>query len=193
MIELHINDTIASERQKYTAMWEQPAYHEFSPGKELVKHFMKIVQPPPRSSLIDIGCGDGIAGLEFAKLGLQVTYLDLIDVLRPEVDRGRFIEAPIWSFWHRHRSLGWDYGYCVDVLEHLPKEYTMLSVERIVRACRLAWLAIALVPDVHGATIGEQLHLTIESFEWWRDRIASIGKLIEARDFCGRGLYVVAK
>jgi hypothetical protein len=31
----------------------------------------------------------------------------------------------------------------------------------------------------------------VQSFAWWRDRIATLGTLTEARDLCGTGLYVV--
>jgi hypothetical protein len=33
----------------------------------------------------------------------------------------------------------------------------------------------------------------VQSFAWWRDRIATLGNLIEARDLCGTALYVVQR
>jgi hypothetical protein len=47
--------------------------------------------------------------------------------------------------------------------------------------------------DGYGKFIGKPLHLTVQAFAWWRDRIATLGNLIEARDLCGTGLYVVQR
>jgi hypothetical protein len=193
-MSLHISDPLEPERAKYRAIWQHEEYHKVSPGLEMVDAFMRILSPMPGETLIDLGCGDGRAGLEFERKGLLVTWQDLVDVLDPAVDRTRFIESSLWDYrWTLNNRRSWDYGYCVDVLEHLPQEYTMLAIERIALACRTAFIAIALVPDAFGQTIGQPLHLTVQPFTWWRDRIASICNLSEARDLCGRGLYLVKK
>jgi len=193
-MSLHINDPLEPERDKYQAMWSHDAYHKVSPGLEMVDAFMRVIQPTPGETLIDLGCGDGRAGLAFQTKGLRVTWLDFVEVLDEKVDRGRFLNCPIWDYrWTKLFRSNWDYCYCVDVMEHLPQEYTMLSIERIAQACRTAFIAIALLPDVNGQLIGQQLHLTVQPFAWWRDRIASICNLVDARDLCGRGLYLVSK
>ena len=141
-----------------------------------------------------LGCGSGKAGAEFAKLGLDVTLLDITDAgLHPEME-ARFIQAPLWSHaWRKYRANGWDYGYCCDVMEHIPTEYVMLTLDRIVSSCRTSWFSIALRPDVFGATIGQPLHLTVRDFEWWRDHLKDVGEVVEARDICGDGIYVVTQ
>lgn len=188
---LHVADGAAQERAKYQEIWSIPEYRVQSPGLEDVDHFMDVMDPPHGSSLIDIGCGEGLAGLEFAKRGFHVNWLDLTDAgLSPKVDRSRFIEAPLWSNWPRDL---WDYGYCCDVLEHIPSEYTMICVGRILQACETAWLRIALTPDAFGQMIGEPLHLTVRPFDWWLVRLATLGKVKDARDLCGVGLYVVSR
>jgi hypothetical protein len=78
-------------------------------------------------------------------------------------------------------------------MEHLPPEYTMLALHRMFEACRTTWLQIALHDDGFGKFIGKPLHLTVQNFAWWRDRIATLGELVEARDLCGTGLYVVQR
>jgi hypothetical protein len=187
---MHVRDVTAPERAKYEKMWTVPLYFENSPGLDNVDRFIKTMEPKPGSTVIDLGCGAGVAGLELERRGFRVTYLDLVDTaLNPEVDRVHFMGAPLWGNWRR--PMGWDYGFCCDVLEHIPTEYTMLAIQRIVRSCRVSWLQIALEPDVFGQVIGQPLHLTVQPFDWWRDRIASLGELIVARDLCGVGLYVV--
>lgn len=184
----------AAERVKYSAIWEFPEYREYSPGLANVDRFLALVRPKAGERLIDLGCGTGGAGLELARRGgLNVSWLDLTDAaLDPAVDRSRFIQAALWDQrWLRTR-VGWDYGFCCDVFEHLPIELTMLSAANIVSGCEWAWLQICFRPDAFGALIGEPLHLTVQPFTWWRDRLASVAKLEEARDLGANGIFVIA-
>lgn len=195
MIQLHINDAAASERDKYAEISILPEYNVVHPGEESADWFMKVVKPRVGETLIDIGCGTGGAGLKLQKFGLRVTWLDLVNVrLDPKIDRKDFIHTTLWDRqWPLNRRMGWDYGFCCDVMEHLPPEYTMLVADRIISCCRTAWLQIACVPETHGALINKPLHLTVENFEWWRDRLASLGTLTEARDIFPRALFVVKR
>lgn len=185
-------DLMAPERAKYETMWAHPDYGKYSPGMEDLDRFWEVLHPTPFSSLIDIGCGPGKAGLEFVNRRLCVTWLDLTDAaLDPAVPRERFIQAPLHARWKR--APGWDYGYCCDVLEHIAPEFTMLCLERITHACRTAWLRISFRRDEFGKEIGQPLHLTVKPFTWWRDRVAEFGKLTDARDLCGYGVFVVKR
>lgn len=188
-------DVATSERQKYEAIWNVDSYAKAtSPGVENVKNFMSVLKPDTHSTLIDLGCGSGKAGLEFAEHGLNVTFLDITDTGLDERAREKFVQAPLWSRkWLKRRGNGWDYGYCCDVMEHIPTEYVMLTLDRIASACRTTWFSIALRPDVFGAAIGQPLHLTVRDFEWWRDHLKDVGTVQEARDICGDGIYVVTK
>lgn len=189
---LHIADAAAQERAKYAEIWTLPAYREHSPGLAQVEHFMGVMQPDAGASVIDLGAGACVGGLALRDRGLDVWWLDITAAgAPPEVDRRRFIEAPLWSDWSRSEAGPWDYGFCCDVLEHIPTEYTMLCVERILANCSTAWLQISLVPDEFGKAIGEPLHLTVRPFQWWLVRLATLGDVLDARDLCGAGLYVV--
>jgi hypothetical protein len=195
MIEL--SDVVAPERQKYIELWEGiPEYRDVSPGSDYVDRFVRLIQPQAGASLIDIGCGTGVAGLKFRdEHRLEVAWLDLTDAgLDEQVPRDRFIEAPLWSAWAEQRRSWrpWQYGFCVDVLEHIPTEYVMLCVHRIVAACDLALIVVRLEADQFGQLVGGKLHHTIQPYKWWRDRIATVGELRDARDLIGSGLYVVA-
>jgi SAM-dependent methyltransferase len=189
-----IADAAAQERAKYQEMWSVEAYRTAdSPGEFHVPSFLHVVNPYPHTSIIDIGCGAGRAGLDFAAKGFKVRWLDLTDAaLDPRVDRDRFIESPIWSKqWADEYSF--DYGYCSDVLEHIPPEYTMLSIERILTACETSWFLVANRPDQFGAHIGKTLHLTVQPYGWWLERIGSLGNVTDARDLCGASLFVVTR
>lgn len=186
---------VERERDKYSELWSSVyEYRKYSPGMENVSRFMEIMKPEPHSTLIDIGCGTGEAGLEFQHKGLDVKWIDITDAgLRPDIPRSRFIRAPLWEDWTRDWKYGYDYGYCCDVMEHIPTEYTMLVIDRIISSCRITWFQIALVPDQFGVTIGQPLHLTVQPFTWWLDHIRDAGIVIDARDLCGQALFVVKK
>jgi hypothetical protein len=181
------------ERAKYAEIWQQvPEYRNFSPGMQNVDRFMSIINPAAGSSLVDVGCGEGKAGLDFQARGLLVDWVDITDAgLSPEVPRKRgFTQSAIW---HWAPAPGWDYGFCCDVMEHIPPEYTMLCIARIMDACETAWFQICNVPDQFGQRIGRPLHLTVQPFTWWRDRLSDFGMLVEARDLCGNSLFVVSR
>lgn len=187
---------IETEREKYTELWRDvPEYRNYSPGLENVSRFMDIIAPPPGASIIDIGCGTGQAGLEFRHKGLDVRWIDITDAgLRPDIPRNRFTRATLWDDWTKDWKYGYDFGFCCDVMEHIPPEYTMLVIDRIVSSCRVSWFQIALVPDSFGATIGQTLHLTVQPFTWWLDHFrGTAGIMTEARDLCGQALFVVKR
>ena len=199
---MYIVDGAAQERAKYAEIWTTiPEYRDYSPGAVNVERFMSVMKPVRGASIIDIGCGTGIAGLAFEREhGLRSWFLDITGAaLDPAIDRDRFIEAPLWERWARggggplKTKRRWDYGFCCDVLEHIPPEYTMLTIDRILEACGTAWLQIALQPDVFGQKIGEPLHLTVQPFTWWLIRIATLGTVIDARDLCGLALFIVRR
>lgn len=181
----------ASERTKYQDIWALPDYREAnSPGLANVDRFLAELKPQPGQSVVDLGCGSGDAGLALQAAGLAVSWLDITDAgLSPQVPRALFFEQPLWHRW----PMNADYCFCCDVMEHLPTEFVMLAIDRIVAQSKTAWLAIALRPDVFGAAIGQPLHLTVRDFLWWRDRLACIGTVLDARDLCGDGLYIVSK
>ena|SRR5215475_9598286 len=181
-------DPATVERDKYREIWGVDEYRAHSPGMENVERFLSVVKASGSCSVIDLGCGEGRAGLEFFKRGFFVTWLDITDAaLAPEVPRHRFIELPVWQLM---RLQSYDFGFCCDVMEHVPTEYVMLAFDRILATCDLAYFSIAMRPDMFGQAIGKPLHLTVRDFAWWRDHIASIGRLIEARDLCGDGIFV---
>jgi SAM-dependent methyltransferase len=183
------------ERDKYAELWSDvPEYREYSPGLENVERFLQVMQPRARASLIDIGCGTGQAGLKFAEFGFEVSWIDITAAgLHPDVPRQRFIEQELWGGWARRQWLGYDYGFCCDVMEHVPTEYTMLALDRIISVCRTTWFQIALVPDQFGLVIDQPLHLTVRPFRWWLDHLRTLGRVLDARDLCGSALYVVGK
>jgi len=184
---------VETEKQKYDEVWTTDDYKDHSPGQAHAENFLKTVEPHAGQSIIDIGCGQGLAGLRFEEHGLRTWYLDLTDsALENAVPRNQFIQSPIWGKWQK-KPLGWDYGYCCDVMEHIPPEFVMLSLDRIVSNCRLTWFMVCNKLDSMGEIFGKPLHLTVQPYLWWKERIAMVGTIKDARDLAGVSMFLVSR
>ena len=178
---------VESERLKYQQAWKIPQYANHSPGEEITDLFVEMCSPA--GDAIDLGAGSGKGALALEKLGLEVTMLDLTFDGLIGGNHLRKIGAPLWGKW-----LGaWEWGYCTDVMEHIPPEYTMLTLDRIMSHCEQAFFHICLIPDGFGKVIGQPLHLTVMPFEWWRDRLGEFGTVVECRDLMANGVYHVVR
>ena len=192
-----------SEKIKYEAMWDVPGYRVHSPGENSLRAFKSIVNPPAGSTVVDFGSGCGRASLALAEDGYAVKMIDLTsksmdENVRNVVDSAAlnmtFMEGSLWDISIPLDVLSGDYGYCCDVMEHIPPKYVMQTLSNIMMRVKTGcFFYICLVPDSFGKVIGEQLHLTVRPFTWWRDHLSEVGDVLHARDFLQNGLYYVRK
>ena len=178
----------AHERQKYEKVWKDPLYARYSPGEEVVPLFKQMVRK--RGTLVDIGCGTGRAGAKLSIEGWTVTYMDFVQVT-PHMP---FVKQNLWTPWRNKDKTRpfystWDYGYCADVMEHIPPDKIDATLDNITKHCDKVFFAINFGPDHFGQVIGEPLHLTVKPFTWWRDKLKALGDLREARDLIGMGAF----
>lgn len=182
----------AAERAKYERVWQIPSYGNFSPGERLVDHFLDIVRPDKRAWITDFGAGSGKAARKLQKRGYRVRT---VDHTRDGISRARwrhlrdeYWEACLWKM----RGVPWSrYGYCTDVMEHIPVEMTMLTIAEIMRRCDECFFQISTLPDEFGKEIGERLHVTVMPFTWWRDRVSDITNIVDARDLMHASIFHV--
>lgn len=177
-----------AERAKYEQIWNVSEYRLFSPGEQMLTLFRQMVRPSVKGSLVDIGCGTGRASQALANYGWQVTMLDFADNAA-ENRLLPFICTNIWEPWPTNGV--WDQGYCCDVLEHLPPEKLDAALINIAKHTRRAFFSIHFGPDNFGKVIGHPLHLTIEPYSWWVNKLQEYWPLRASRDLLGVGVFDV--
>ena len=179
----------AKEAAKYAEAWAIPGYLKHSPGEIHSDMFADVTGCEKGQTAIDFGCGAGAGGKALRdRHGLDVTFFDLE---RYAGCPDPFVRGSLWD----ERSFParvFDYGYCCDVMEHLPEQFTMLAVKNMLTACAKGIVfSISFLPDHYGKFVGEPLHLTVKPFVWWRDNLREMGNVLDARDFMGEGFFYV--
>ena len=165
-----------SEQEKYEQMWEIDGYRHVSPGELIAQTFIDVVKPEPHSRIGDFGCGTGRGSLAISKLiDCDLTLMDFTENSRDEKARGfRFIKVDLTNEIPaivRH-------GYCCDVMEHIAPEDVHVVIKNILAACKDCFFQISTIPDMMGAEIGQQLHLTVEPHAWWKEQLSKHGEVL---------------
>jgi len=172
------------EQTKYERMWQEDAYRAVSPGEQLAHQFLAHAKPMKDSTCIDFGCGTGRGGLMIALFGnMIVTLLDFAenaldkDVYNATVTQPHRIswvqadlirEIPVTAY----------YGYCTDVMEHLPPAEVDLALDNMLKAANHIFFQISCQQDNCGKMIGEELHLTVRPYKWWMKKLIERGAVI---------------
>lgn len=188
-----IKPLVNPEQRKYQQLWGRPEYRTVSPGEQWGMTFLQQARVEKDAEVIDFGCGTGRGGMFLAALGgMKVTLVDFTDnCLDPEVaqacvtqpERMRFLKADLTAT----LSVNAKYGYCCDVMEHIPTVDVPRVLLNILSSAQHVFFAISTVDDVMGALIGEPLHLTVQPMAWWVDQLTKVGALVhwsETHDGC---------
>lgn len=180
-----------SEQQKYETVWTRPEYRAWAPGEELAEHFLAIAKPQPHQTVIDFGCGTGRGARRIAASGCTVRAFDLADNCLDNEVRGQLGERFTFQKHDLNEPILFvaDFGYCTDVMEHLPPEQVEKVLQNIVTAARRVYFCICTVEDHLGSLIGEQLHLTVKPAEWWRGKLEALGCRIYAEKAADKAVF----
>lgn len=180
-----------TEQDKYRDIWSFPQYRAFSPGEQAVPRFLSITKAKPFENVCDFGCGEGKGLIALADEGFLVDAWDFVDVRSVEAQKRthHWMCQPLWQRMYAGRSTRW--GFCIDVMEHIPPEFTMLAVDVMTRYAKTTYFEIATEPDAFGTLIGQPLHLTVQPFTWWRDRLREVATVLDARDLLDKAVFLV--
>jgi 2-polyprenyl-3-methyl-5-hydroxy-6-metoxy-1,4-benzoquinol methylase len=186
----------ADERDTYATMWSGVAdYATTAPGERYVPLFLQVTGSS-RGTVLDAGTGSGKGAVALSAAGFTPTLCDITpEGLIEDARSLRFVETCLW---HDLRSFApvfgrkWDWVYCTDVLEHIPPQFTMLVVSRLLEVARKGlFLTISTEPDVFGLWIGKPLHQTVQPYEWWRASLSELGDVTDARDLLNAAMFAV--
>lgn len=152
------------EKAKYDRIWRLDEYAERSPGYRMLKPALQWLGPPPGASFIDLGSGSGQAAQALHELGYNVEGFDLCEHAN-RVFTGKIHIGTLWDMPYMGR---YDYGYCVDVMEHIPPE-KVGSVLRNIRSRvrHSCFFQIARFEDHFGDEEHGQLHICLRDPDWW--------------------------
>ena len=188
-------DALYDEREKYEAIWTHEQYQNSgSPGSYWAERaFRPITRARPPAYVLDLGCGAGAGASTLRGNGFRVAGLDLVSA-QFKLDDVPFFEQTLWEPIPLNPATGrkWSYGFCCDVMEHLPTEYVDPALACMAKACNRVFFSISHMHDKGGVLIGKPLHLTVKPFEWWVAKLKEhFGEIAHGRDLIGEGLYFV--
>lgn len=156
-----------AEAHKYRRVWSDARYRRQADGESVIPLAWYGLRMQPGERLIDWGCGSGIPAAEFARRGMKVTGFDIADnCLNDDVS----IPLVVGTLWNPPAHLWADYGFCTDVLEHVPTEHVRACLAIIAERCpKGSFLQVDTVPDLSGPKMRPPttLHLTVWSRECW--------------------------
>lgn len=168
-----------SEQEKYTLMWSHPEYRRCVPGAQVAEQFLRLAQPHRGSTVIDFGCGTGEGALLITLLSdaifgspVRVHMLDFArNCLDEDVHNALTTQAHAIQFTQHDLTqpspVTAAYGYCTDVMEHIPPESVDTVLTHILQAAQHVFFQISCVDDSCGVLIGEKLHLSVHPPAWW--------------------------
>lgn len=194
-------EKVLSEKEKYEKMWTVKDYRAVSPGELAGNTFISVVKPPKGSEVIDFGCGTGRGSLWLGAMGgLNVTMLDfasnclddeLAMATKTQPDKYKFVEHDLTD----KIPVTARYGYCTDVMEHIPPEDIDRVLVNILGAAQSVWFRISTGPDVMGPKYLKQpLHLSVHDYGWWCTKFIEHGcTILHSEDLGGAvDFYVTA-
>lgn len=169
------------EKRKYERMWEVDIYRKNSPGEHLVDGAIDELGIEPGHSVIDFGCGPARATQYLQDFGCEVLGIDIAENCR---DKGVNIPFRLACLWALPDDIDpADWGYCCDVMEHIPPEHVDAVLAGIRRlSARGAFFNIAFFNDGFGNVIGERLHLTVRGLKWWIAKLKEHWSTVEVVD-----------
>lgn len=189
-----------TEHEKYRRLWmDHPEYREVSPGENIATLFLSIARPKPDSEVIDFGTGTGRGSMMLAFLGGCIVHMiDFVDGCMDEDVKNATVSQPTRLTFTQHNltkpiPLAAQYGYCTDVMEHIPPVEVDKVLFNILKAAQHVFFQIACEDDVCGKLIGHPLHLSIHPFSWWLKKFKEFGAEIHyAKDYESHVVFYVS-
>lgn len=178
-------EVVNPEAAKYQKLWGMgDEYREVAPGELWATTFLQIARPDHDAEVIDFGCGTGRGAIHLALFGgMKATMLDfttncldsfVADACVSQPERIKFVQHDLT----KSSPLRATYGYCCDVMEHIPTEDVQTVLKNILECSHHVFFGISTEQDIKGALINEVLHLTVKPLDWWVEQIKQAGAVV---------------
>jgi len=165
------------EKEKYNRAYESGKYSP-KEGRLLWNGFLTKEQFLLGKRILDVGCSDGYAILKCRDKGIEAWGVDISDSLIRKWDE--------WGIGDYCKScpadqLPFDSNYfdfitCLDIMEHIPEEGIMPTLNEIYRVGNNEFLfVICVTAAVNKFLDGSEPHVCVKSKEWWDERIEEVG------------------
>lgn len=179
-----------TEQEKYERMWSFPEYREKSPGAEAALVFAEIAKPNRGASVLDFGCGTGRASLVMAEMGLSPILVDFASNCRdPFAMHLPFIQHDLTE----PLRLRAEYGFCSDVMEHIPAESMEATLATIFASAPRVFFQVGTTYDTCGALINQTLHVNILDHAHLRAALEAHGEIEFEQDNETNSMFYVTR
>lgn len=179
------------EREKYSAVWNNPQYAVVSPGLRHLPGALEWMQPDAGAEFTDWGSGSGKASDSLYEQGYKVR---MVDIAANSYKGANDIPLTIASLWELPDDFGaTDYGICCDVMEHLPPDRIDQVLSEIAkRTNKAVYFQIALF---HDSTFTENgpLHLSVFPVNWWKIKLLEHFRSAEFKTIRVKHILAVCK
>lgn len=132
----------------------------------LIQDYLKRV--PLEDKVLDLGCGHGKYTVKLREMGYDAHGMDIIE---PELTSCPEYYTKVTGY----KYPMFDTIICLDVLEHIPPEEIPEILTGIKNSCDKAIMTIAHSKAYHKGPNGEELHLTVEKWNWWDLQLQKAG------------------
>ena len=168
----HSTDSLAvSEAQKYRSIYGDASYKSFDHSVTFAKSFLDRVKAREGEFVLDLGCGPGYATKLFLDRGFRVMGVDIASNSLLDEHQGLF-PVLVCALWAVPVQIDADWGFCADVMEHIPTERVGEVLAFIRRSVRKSvFFNISVREDGYGKVIGQTLHMTVRPEEWWLEQL----------------------
>lgn len=163
-------------KEMYDDLIRVDAYWRSNPGKRPnvqgpVYQWLSSVRA---KKILDAGCGRGDLGSFLQHFGLKVRGCDIAEA--KEYCPFPFDQADLTALPYEDDSF--DAVACVDVIEHLSPEDVNRAISEMLRVARHVVIHAACYESHHAQY--RELHLTIQSPEWWMKKFWEHGNIIKS-------------
>ncbi len=188
-----MNETVFHrEDQKYSSLWMDK--YKDANWKRLAKTGLKLTESLNENpSIIDFGFGRGSAMNFFYQNGLYVEGVEISKYAVKQQNRGNKVHHSSLDNLSMLETNKFNVGFCNDVIEHIPEELVLPSLNEMTRVCSdYLLLSVCPTPSHHLSLDGENLHLTVKPELWWEDLLQRYGEVQKVKFFFSRSLrYII--